>query len=711
MVRRTTWTAAAGWATLAAVACVAWGGAAARPQGILLGVPRAADLLLIFIFLTLALTWRPVSAAATPGLGLLAPLLLLLSGLVLPGVRAVSGPPLLALVLAVLTVVLSQTAARLPRSVFLPVVFLLYTAVAARAQLQVGPQGDEPQYLMVADSLWHEGNVSPEKGFSEGRYLAFHDGPLAPHYRVRGKDGQIYSLHAVGLSLLVLPAYALGGYPGASFFMAFLGALLAWQIRELLRIGSGSDRLAEGMGWIVALSPPLIHYSGLIFTEVPAALVVPTVLRLAHDGKGWKLQTALGLGIMLAFLPWLNIRYAPVAVILLAYGLWSRPERSRAVAFALPSLVSWAGIAVYHSVIYGFFDPRRVYGRRPELALSNVPEGLLGLLLDQEFGLFVYAPVFVLALPGFWSHWRKDRRQSITSMALLGVVLLTAAAWPMWRGGFNPPARFLVPVIPILALLAGLAVQRGLGAGAAILLGWSLWTGLLGGWEPRLVHRDRDDTAPLFRAYSGAEEWTRLLPGYVLSDPDRYRLSLVWSAALLLAVARRRSPATGTRIAMASLGFIASAGIASSLSQARVGGRDAVRLLGRRALEVPGFGWAGPAARWGPSDLAWGPLYEPHRHPEGAELGSRLSLPAGRYRIVVEAENLAPTQSSPVLVARPDVPGTPERLWPLAPGGAGWTGVFEVAPGGAVTLVVRGGGPFLLHSLSLEPQPSRANSV
>jgi hypothetical protein len=711
MVRRTTWTSAAGWATLAAVACLALGGAAARPNGLLLGVPGVAGLLLIILGSTAAATWGAASSVGMAGLGLLLPLLLLLSGLPLPGVRAVSGPPLFALVLAVVAVVLSQAAPRLSRAVFLPVVFLLYAGIAARSQLQVGPEGDEPQYLMVADSLWHEGNLSPEKGFSEGRYLAFHDGPLAPHYRVRGKGGQIYSLHAVGLSLLILPVYALGGYPAASFFMALLTALLAWQIRELLRTGTGSDPLAEGMGWVVALSPPLIHYAGLIFTEVPAALILATVLRQAQDVKGWKLQTALGLGMGLAFLPWLNIRYAPLALILLVYGLWSRPGRSRSLALALPSLVSALGIAAYHSVLYGFFDPRRVYGRRPEISLTNVPEGLPGLLLDQEFGLLVYAPLFVLALPGFWSHWRKDRKQSITSMALLAVVFLTAASWPMWRGGFNPPARFLVPVIPILALLSSLAVQRGLGAGGALLIGWSLWAGVLGAWEPRLVHRDRDDTAPLFRAYSGAEEWTRLLPGYVLADPDRYRLSLVWGAALVLAVSRRRSPATPTRMAAASLGLIAAAGIASSLSHARVGGRDAVRLIGQRALEVPGWAWAGPAARWGPSDLAWGPLYEPHRHPEGAELGSRLTLPAGRYRIVLEAENLAPTQSSPVLVARPDAPGAPEGLWPLAPVGPGWTGVFEVRQGGAVTLLVRGGGPFLLHSLSLEPQPSRVDPV
>ena len=50
-----------------------------------------------------------------------------------------------------------------------------------------------------------------------------------------------------------------------------------------------------------------------------------------------------------------------------------------------PVLRSAAAIALYHQLLYGFVDPRRVYGRRPELALDTLREGLPGLLLDQEF--------------------------------------------------------------------------------------------------------------------------------------------------------------------------------------------------------------------------------------------------------------------------------------------------------------------------------------
>ena len=136
----------------------------------------------------------------------------------------------------------------------------------------------------------------------------------------------------------------------------------------------------------------------------------------------------------------------------------------------------------------------------------------------------------------------RDRtRQAWAALALAAVVLGTAGSWHMWRGGFNPPARFLVPLLPVFALGLAAAFRHGTGAAAAMLAGWSLWAGALGALDPSLVHRDRDGTAPFFRAWSGAEEWTRLLPGYVLPETagDRMALTLVWASALGLAALDR----------------------------------------------------------------------------------------------------------------------------------------------------------------------------
>jgi len=211
--------------------------------------------------------------------GLLLPGALIVGGVPLAGVRAVSGPPLLALGLAGLAIVAVGVGRWPARRIFLPAIFLLYVVVAGRVQLQVGPEGDEPHYLMVAESLLRDGDLSLEEDYAEERYTVFKDAPLEPHYRVRGQGGEIYSLHAVGLSLLVLPAYALAGYTGASIFLALLAALLAWEIREWVRDLTGRDGVAEAAGWLFALTPPLLHYVGLVFTEIPAALAVAFALR------------------------------------------------------------------------------------------------------------------------------------------------------------------------------------------------------------------------------------------------------------------------------------------------------------------------------------------------------------------------------------------------------------------------------------------------
>jgi hypothetical protein len=695
---------------------MAAGGAAVAPGTVLLGAPPWFGL----VGATLAIAALALACGVGAGRALLglAPLVLaLLVAAPLPGLRALSGPPLAAIVAAGAVLALSASARRPPAWLFLPVVLVLYAAVSWRVQTQVGPEGDEPHYLMVADSLLRDGDVSLEDDYAQGRYRAFHPRPLQPHYRVRGKGGEIYSLHAVGLSLLILPAWALGGYAAVSLFMAALATLVAREARALVEDWTGDSSVADGVGWLVALSPPLIHYAGLVFTEVPAALILAWTVRRAGTLGRASLAALVGWGAALGFLPWLNVRYAVFAAVVFSYGLYAwarsgaangRPTARRIVALLAPLVVSAAVLGLYHWTLYGFFDPRLVYGRRPEFAAATLAEGLPGLLLDQEFGLLVYAPFLALAAPGLIRLARVRPGPAVVAAALTLSVLLVAGSWHMWRGGFNPPARFLVPVVPVLAAAVAFTLRRGVGAAAALAIGWSLWTGLSGAWEPRLVHRDRDGTAPLFRARSGAEEWTRLLPAYVLAEPDRHSLALVWggalgTAAFLASRPPRRHPMA---LAVGWAGLAATTAVASSVSDARTGGRDAVRVIGRPALAIPRWAPVHTApARWGPEALAWGPLFEPHRHADGAELGARLPLSPGRYRIWLDVDEFAATPPGELEI-RPEREASPRRVsLQRRPGGYGAD--FESLPGErALTLVLRGGPPFLLKELRLAVQPS-----
>ncbi|HET7292145.1 MAG TPA: hypothetical protein VFM88_06965 [Vicinamibacteria bacterium] len=695
------WAARPAWGALAllVLGLLAAGGAASRPGGLWLGAPRASAALLVAAGVALLawLTRAELSVAA--GLVLL-PLAVALAP-ELPGLRALTGPPLFAVALAGGVAALTRSPARaVARALFFPIVLGVYLTMAARVQSRVGPNGDEPHYLMVAESLIRDGDVDLTRDYAEGRYRAFHPEPLEPHFRVRGSGGEIYSLHALGLSLLVLPAYGLFGYAGASYFMALLAALLAREIRGLARD-------SETVAWAVALSPPLVHYAGLVFTEVPAALGLAFALRRASRVGDGSVREALSWGAALAFLPWLNVRYAVFPVIVLLYALSQRPVARVMLAAAAPCAVSAMALAAYHRALYGFFDPSRVYGRRPELSPAALGEGLPGLLLDQEFGLLVYAPVFAFAAPGLVRLMRDRPREAALVASLAGVALLTAGSWPMWRGGFNPPARFLVPLVPALAVALGAALGRGLGAPATLLVGFGLWCGLGGVARPELVHRDRDGTAPFFRELSGAAEWTRLLPGYVLADADRHRLAALWGGALALAVlvSGRKSTARGLLAAVAGLALATSG--AAGLSHARSEARDALRVLGRPALTLPGIAFTRSApAEWDAQDLAWGPLYEPHRHPDGATLAGRARLPPARVEI--ETDAALPIGDPPALVIREESPHAPrEARLAMSREGARLTATLRVeAPVRPVKLALEGGSPFLLRRVllsALEP--------
>jgi hypothetical protein len=694
---------------IALVVLLAFGGAAAEGTSAQFGLPSLAAAAVVAALL-LAIVLVPGLRARLPiGNGLLLPLALLLSGLPLAGVRALSGPPLAALALASLALVLAGARVRLPRTAFLPLAFAVLVVFAGRSHVRVGPEGDEPHYLMVAESLLRDHDVSLERDYAEGRYAAFHDAPLAPHFRVRGRSGEVYSLHAVGLSVLILPAWALAGYAGVTVFMALVSALVALEVREWVRELTGREALADGAGWLAVLTPPLAHYAGLVFTEVPAALALSLGLRLARRPEPGR-WSGLAVGLAAAALPWLNVRYALLAAVVVAHAVWRAPTLRRLAAVVGPCAVSAAGLLFYHHALYGFWNPGRVYGRSPEFALGTLREGLPGLLLDQEFGLFVYAPVLALGLLGIVLLYRRDRALALAVVASAAAVALVAGSWHMWRGGFNPPGRFLVPVAPLGLVAAALVLERrGLTAGAALLAGVSVFTGVAGAAEPQLVHRDRDGTAPLFRELAGAREWTALLPAYVLEDPDRHRLAAVWSLALLAALPWRPREAGAARLAGACLALAAAAQAAAALSHQRTDDRDAVRLVGREVVHVPDLGVGPAAARWGTEPLGWGPLYEPHRHPSGAELGRRLCLPPGRYRLSVAGESLGEPPELEVASDRNQAPVRASRTR-VVPGGL--EADFSVLPGdGAMSLALRGGGPALVRGLVLRVQPPAAGPV
>jgi hypothetical protein len=129
------------------------------------------------------------------------------------------------------------------------------------------PAGDEPHYLVITQSLLGDGDLKIENNHASGDYAAYFSGELKPDYLKRGLDGQIYSIHAPGASVLVLPAFAVAGYPGALLTIVLVVAaamaalwIVAWRMT--------SSASAAWVAWAsVALTTPMFFHAFTIYPD------------------------------------------------------------------------------------------------------------------------------------------------------------------------------------------------------------------------------------------------------------------------------------------------------------------------------------------------------------------------------------------------------------------------------------------------------------
>ena len=316
------------------------------------------------------------------------------------------------------------------------------------------PAGDEPHYLVIAQSLWRDGDFKIENNHARGDYREYFRQPLEPHYLTRGKDGEIYSIHPVGLSLLLAPVYALGGYRAvvaALIAMAACAAALAWRWVAGVT-GSGA---AATFAWAAAaLSAPYLFNTFTVYPEIAASLAVMIAMTTRQP---------LVLGLACGSLPWLSTKYAPMSAILLATGLlsgwspstwWLAPFRTVARAM-LPYGAMLAAWFAFFWVIWGSPRPQAPYGAMVQTTPWNLVFGAPGLLFDQEYGLLPYAPVYVLAATGLWVLWRRGgepRAQAVRVALAFAALLGTVGAFRIWWGGSASPSRPLASGLPLLML-------------------------------------------------------------------------------------------------------------------------------------------------------------------------------------------------------------------------------------------------------------------
>jgi hypothetical protein len=294
------------------------------------------------------------------------------------------------------------------------------------------------------------------------------------------------------------------------------------------------------------LAAPLTAYATQVYPELPAALAVTTAIATITGDR--HPRALIGFALAVTALPWLSVKYAPVAAALVAVavGLLAGDRRARAAVGLLGGLAVTAIVyLVAHRLLYGgwtvyaagdhFTDGElTVMGNDPDYLGRS--QRLGGLLLDRGFGLAAWMPGYLLAVPALAVLARRRPAGWWALVVPLAAGWATATWVALTMHGWWWPGRQVVVVVPCLVLAVAWwagrvrAVRPLLAAaGAAGALSW-VWlvVEVLDGRRRLII--DFESTAnPLYRA------WRTLLPDYRRPDIGDWLLQAGWLVALGLA--------------------------------------------------------------------------------------------------------------------------------------------------------------------------------
>jgi hypothetical protein len=419
---------------------------------------------------------------------------------------------------------------------------------------------DEPQYLLTAVSLIEDRDLDISDELAQERYREYHEGGL-PVQTATLDGGRLVSPHDPLLPVLIAPAMAWGGFLAAKAWLVALAGLVAGGIVYVAATRFAvSVVVATATGAVTGATTPLAVYAHQVYPELPAAAavlaavaaLVPPAATADRTWSGWRIAVLVA---AITALPWLSVKYVPLAAGLAALGLWALARvHGRTAAITTAALAVSGGLwLLAHRRWYGgwtvyatgdtFQDSGEfgVIGFAPDLWGRSTR--LIGLLVDRGYGLGAWQPAWLL-LPlavGIVLAARVPHRSALLLPAALG--WLSAVFIALTMHGFWWPGRQIVVIVPVLAVLIAVALDRVRGAAGRVVRAVAAAAATVGVaihlWVLVQAHTGRlmwvlapDHPAPALLA-----GWRQLLPDYRRTAMIDWILHGGWVAVAVALVA------------------------------------------------------------------------------------------------------------------------------------------------------------------------------
>lgn len=323
--------------------------------------------------------------------------------------------------------------------------------------------GDEPHYLLMSYSLMHDKDLNLKNNFENDDAKTFYPGLSADQQVGLGQgtsnSDRWYSIHGIGLPIMLLPGFAIAGKAGAVFTMVLLATITIWLTMAWTYQVTNNRRLSY---FAAASMLCMYSYNGLagyIYPDVVVAgLTLAALLIIERHYGQWVFRSLVGL--ICGFLLLLHLKTIVIGgplLLLLAYKLWREEKR-------LP----WEGVIIFIAMLvyfflsnhgwFGVWNPTKIYGgltfySASPLAITSA------ILFDSMRGLLIYNPIMLLIFVGLPVWYKRSRRSLFFALFVTLPSIVAFGTFRGWNGGDSQIGRYAIDFLPILIPAVAFAVD------------------------------------------------------------------------------------------------------------------------------------------------------------------------------------------------------------------------------------------------------------